>query len=213
MKFTVFHSPCTFAIIDDWMSLEDNQQIFTRYLPNQIRYLLPSKVGTNRGSVIASSAKSSKNLWLYQHEMQYPSTPKLSKLFEKYMWGDENCKAIKSVNDNLFQASLFTNHSTLLLSQYVENDRYEWHRDYSPMLTANYMFCTEPKKFQGGEFLIGAWNSTTIEKIIPFKNNRLILFPSRIYHKVNAVHSFSGEALDARFTLQYWCQLKHRQET
>jgi predicted 2-oxoglutarate/Fe(II)-dependent dioxygenase YbiX len=75
------------------------------------------------------------------------------------------------------------------------------------------MLAKEPLQFQGGEFLIGGWDSQAVSHTIEFKNNRLIIFPSRSFHKVAPVKNLQGGSENARFTLQYWSQLKYRQET
>jgi Rps23 Pro-64 3,4-dihydroxylase Tpa1-like proline 4-hydroxylase len=75
------------------------------------------------------------------------------------------------------------------------------------------MLAKEPLQFEGGEFLIGSWDKREVTHTVEFKNNRLVIFPSRSLHKVAPVRNLQGGSENARFTLQYWGQMKYRQET
>jgi Rps23 Pro-64 3,4-dihydroxylase Tpa1-like proline 4-hydroxylase len=172
-----------------------------------------SKVGHDKGSVVADFFKKSKNLWLFLHYIENRNQKNLAIDFEKLLWSKEMRQIFQDTHDGLFNAALSTNSSDLLLSKYENGDHYEWHRDYCHLLTINYMLAKEPLQFEGGEFLIGNWDSQETTHTIEFKNNRLIIFPSRAFHKVVPVKNLQCGSENARFTLQYWSQLKHRQET
>lgn len=211
MKVTLYKTPFTFVVIDDWLDTATNSTIIkeiTRLIP----FMKESKVGTDGGSLVADYFKKSKNLWLYLHYKLNPSPINLTHIFEKNLWSDDMKDLFRSTNDTAFISSLYTNHSEILLSKYENGDHYDWHRDYCPLLTINYMVANEPLKFTGGSFLFGDWNTKNISNTIEFKNNRLIIFPSRVFHKVTPVEGLEGNSNDARFTIQYWGQLRHRQE-
>lgn len=211
MNVTVYREPFTFIVIDNW--LDDNvNQWFLTGINTLIPHMLPSKVGVIGGSVVAASAKSSMNLWMFQHQQAYSDSPNFTKTFEENIWSKEMREVFMNTGDSAFQQILYTNHSQLLLSKYTEGDHYGWHRDYCPTLTANYMLAKEPLKFEGGEFVFGSWDSKEEKHTVDFKNNRLVIFPSRVYHKVQPVKNFTGATNESRFTLQYWSQMKERRE-
>ena len=211
MKATVYNDPFTYIVIDDWLDIETNQTVL-KEINRLIPYLKDSKVGADGGSYIADYFKKSKNLWLYLHYKLNPNSVNLTEIFEKHLWANEMRDLFRSTRDNSFITSMYTNHSEILLSKYENGDHYNWHRDYCPLLTANYMIARDPLKFSGGNFLLGDWDTKEVKSTVEFKNNRLIIFPSRVFHSVTPVENFKGAPEDARFTLQYWGQLRHRQE-
>ena len=212
MKVTIHKEPFTFLVIDDWLDAEANQL----YLDESIKlipYMKESKVGHDQGSIIAKFFKSSKNLWMFLHYMEHRDQKNLATEFEKLLWSSEMRQVFHDANDGLFETTLTVNSSDLLLSKYEDDDHYEWHRDYSHLLTINYMLAKEPLQFEGGEFLVGGWDSQEVTHTVEFKNNRLVIFPSRAFHKVLPVKDLKGGSEYARFTLQYWPQMRYRQET
>ncbi|QBQ74910.1 hypothetical protein RW110999_032 [Cyanophage S-RIM4] len=68
-----------------------------------------------------------------------------------------------------------------LLSYYENSDHYKKHRD-SASITCLTWFFREPQKFRGGELVFPDYDVT-----LPVKNNGCVMFPSKIYHAVNAV--------------------------
>lgn len=121
-----------------------------------------------------------------------------------YIWIDDvyskrEYSDILTVNRKLFYnfKSIFLDHphwifntatcteDRTLLSYYSNNDEYKKHQDtcYITVLT---WFCKEPKQFDGGDLII--YNNGEQTKI-DFKNNRVIAFPGRLFHKVNPIVS------------------------
>lgn len=212
MKYTIYREPFTHIVIDDWLSEEDNQTLLKESI-DLIPYMHISKVGSSIGSVIAPQYKNSTNLWLFQHYAVKKPNFNIAEYFEKTLWSDDVKNIFRETKDSMFETMLYTDRSQILLSRYEEGGHYEWHRDYNPTVTINYMLAREPLKFQGGEFVFGSWDEKTEFHKIEFKNNRLIAFPSRVLHKVNPVVNFTGNSSEARFTLQYWSKLKDSAET
>lgn len=73
------------------------------------------------------------------------------------------------------------NYDVTLLSYYENNDFYKGHRDKS-IISYVYWCNKEPKQFAGGDLYFEELNKT-----IPYKNNRLVIFPSHYMHKVSSV--------------------------
>jgi Rps23 Pro-64 3,4-dihydroxylase Tpa1-like proline 4-hydroxylase len=211
MNVTVYREPFTFIVIDNWLDGSVNQW-FLDSIDAVLPYMQSSKVGVIGGSVIAPMVKSSMNLWMFQHQAAQSDSPNFTKVFEENLWSKEMREVFMNTGDSAFQQILYTNHSQLLLSKYVEGDHYGWHRDYCPTITVNYMLAKEPLKFEGGEFVFGSWDDKEARHTVDFKNNRLVVFPSRVYHKVQPVKNFIGDISESRFTLQYWSQMKERRE-
>lgn len=212
MKVEICKEPFTHIIIDDWLPWVHNLKVINELVP-LMPFMRDSKVNSDQGLVKSVSSKSSKNLWLFQHYAQFTTQYKITELFEKNAWKPEMAEVFKQTGDSLFQSMLYTDSSQMLLSKYENGDHYEWHRDYSPTATMNYMVAKEPLKFKGGDFIFGGWDEKSELKRIEFKNNRLVIFPSRVWHKVEPVTDFKGHSQEARFTIQYWSKLKNIRET
>lgn len=73
------------------------------------------------------------------------------------------------------------NYDVTLLSYYENDDFYKGHRDRS-VLSYVYWCNKEPKKFEGGDLYF-----EELDKTVPYKNNRLVIFPSHYFHQVSAV--------------------------
>jgi len=88
--------------------------------------------------------------------------------------------SITSKNTHWFFKYFHCTMDFTLFSYYENNDYYDFHRD-SAVLTSLTWFYQEPKKFEGGN--LHFTNGNTIEVL----NNRMVLFPSMIPHKVDSI--------------------------
>ena len=77
-----------------------------------------------------------------------------------------------------------TNHDSTLVSYYKKGDYYKEHTDES-IITAIYYTWKEPKNFKGGDLYIE-------EQLVPITNNCLLLFPSRLKHRVSEITEGEG---------------------
>ena len=109
-------------------------------------------------------------------------------------------KTTRKIFDNDFMKAAENNHwvfrylskssgDNTLVSYYEDGGYYDYHHDSSSMSLIIHLF-KEPKKFTGGEIIFEG------DLDLSLVNNRAILFPSMISHKVNAIKmfddSFSG---------------------
>lgn len=84
------------------------------------------------------------------------------------------------------KAMLLTNCHNTLLNYYDHGDHYKPHWDYGAF-TCLFWFCREPKRFTGGDLHLPDFNDT-----IPFRHNRLVIFPGQVGHAVTTVEVEEG---------------------
>lgn len=202
MNYTIHRYPFTYIEIDNW---SDNPEIYYDKTVELIPHMKPSIVYGNNTQVQNNKYKSSHNLWLYNTPVGTP----LAKLFEKELWSAEFKRILFETRDSLFQSLCYSDSSQVLLSRYEQGDHYAWHRDYNDTVTINYMIGSVPPKFTGGDFIFGDWDAEEPLVTVPFKPNKMLVFPSRVKHRVTPVDNFSGDHIHSRFTLQYWGKLKY----
>ena len=100
--------------------------------------------------------------------------------------------------DGAFRHASLVMEGPVLLSCYGNTDHYGYHVDIDmgSVTTAVLMLCFD-HNFIGGDFLI-------YDKVIPFENNKLIVFPSCVAHGVSKISLDSDKYTDMRFSLQYF---------
>ena len=103
--------------------------------------------------------------------------------------------------DGAFVHACHTRFGKTLLSSYGNNDGYGQHVDIdlNCIVTAVLMLkLTDFPTFTGGDFLLE-------DKVIPFENNKLIMFPSCTMHGVSPVGMTEPDVYEnRRFSLQYF---------
>ena len=212
MNYEIFKEPFVHIVIDDWLPWVHLLQV-TNSVSSLIPAMRTSKVNSDQGVVISPNSKSSKNLWLFQFFNGKNIDFNLPAFIEEKMWAEPMKSILKETEDSLFQTALYTDTGQMLLSKYANGDHYNWHRDYNPTITMNFMLAREPLSFTGGDFVFGDWERKKETKTIPFKNNRLVIFPSRVFHCVTPVEKKNTDPVQDRFTIQYWSKLKEIRET
>ena len=131
---------------------------------------------------------------------QFITNPRsiLRSIWDKKFW-NTYFDSLYENKDYSIKHSTFVQEGNVLLSAYSNEDYYGHHVDVDmgSIVTCVLMLCKEPKAFEGG--------SLYIEDVeIPFKNNKLIVFPSCAPHAVGKVSLDSEKYFDQRFTLQYF---------
>lgn len=84
-------------------------------------------------------------------------------------------------HDSWFYKNQSFNQDFTQVSYYENGDEYEAHKDNS-MVTCLSWFYKEPKRFEGGNLFFPE-NNLEIEVL----NNRMVIFPSHIYHSVSKI--------------------------
>ena len=101
---------------------------------------------------------------------------------------------ILSINRKILQSDTIKNHPSwfyqnlyidldfTLLSYYENGDYYKPHQDSGTLTILTWLYKGEEKKFSGGDFHFTDFNID-----IEVKNNRMIIFPSMIWHAVDKI--------------------------
>lgn len=204
MKMTEYFEPRTHVIIEDFLTLEEQNKIWQEIKENESKF--EAGLYKENNNEVVSKVKN--NVGFIVNNV-YPN------MIDSHMRSMFHFKLFKNpeCSNNFFEMK---NPIYLLLLQnkiddytkvsaYGNEDYYNWHIDLleKGLLTAVYMICKEPKKFTGGDFLI-KWNNE--EKIIPFKNNTLLVFARNTLHKVSEIKMESDKFYDRRFTVQCFVQ-------
>tara|TARA_Y100001970_G_scaffold251385_1_gene324139 strand:- start:74 stop:712 length:639 start_codon:yes stop_codon:yes gene_type:complete len=193
------NEPFPYILIDDFYDQSELDGIW-----EELDYLCnPKRMGRSsmeRGAATNVSSdgtrESIKNAW---------------DIFLDTFFTSRDSSSILEINRKLFRDhEMFKNHphwlfnhldalneDNTLIMYYENNDEYKPHRDLA-RLTGITWFYREPKKFTGGNLIFPRFDME-----IECKHNRVILFPSSIYHgveKVSMEEKDMGKKL-GRFTM------------
>ena len=172
-----YNEPFPYILIDDFYNQSELDGIW-----EELDYLChPKRMG--RSSIKRGAAtiegQSIKNTW---------------DMFLDTFFISRDSSNILEINRKLINQEIFKNHphwlfnhldalneDTTQILYYENNDEYKPHRDLA-RLTGITWFYREPKKFTGGNLIFPRFDME-----IECKHNRVILFPSSIYHGVEKV--------------------------
>ena len=92
----------------------------------------------------------------------------------------EICTKFKELNNENSSYDLVNTDFTLL-NQYKKGEKYTKHRDSASFSSVTFLAKT---KLDGGGLQF-----TEYDALVPFKNNRCVIFPSRVYHQTEQLRS------------------------
>lgn len=201
MKVNEYTEPSPHIIVDDFLDNETLNNIKLEI--SEIRdkttqgYL---SVGDEK--VIDNNKKKNDNLWLDDHFRNRDESTILKEL-HRNLWFNLGPSLLNS-ESGIFRVYHKTNTDNTLLSIYKNNDFYGEHNDRGEnnellFLTTNLMLKMKGD-FKGGEFVLQ-------DKVIPFKDNRLLIFESHRLHSVNKTIT-DNDPDNWRYTLQYFAKIK-----
>ena len=194
------HKDIPAVVIDNWYTSEELNLIW-----KQLNFFTQKNM-MERAEVSGSVARKretneslGKNarIWLDNYFTQEGSmfniisnslTPKLTYDFNDLLL---NCS-------EQFRNFATTNTNTSFVSYYEDNDEYDYHFDNSMFSMLIWLYKT-PKKFKGGEFSFKKEN-----RKIELKNNRMILFPSYLEHKVTKLNMKNSGDNNGRYTITHF---------
>ena len=128
---------------------------------------------------------------------------KTLQLFREQLWSPPLVASFEQAREPLFQIIPNCWAPHLQVSSYMTGDHYAFHEDEGAgvNLTAIVFIAAAPKKVRGGDLVL-AYDGD--ETTIPFRNNRLVVFPSKTLHRVTPVRVASTNPRHARVSLQCW---------
>ena len=201
LEIKSYEKPRTHIIIDDFFTEDQLLEIYNEIISLKDFF----SVGTFKsdGREIIADIKKNKIIWLDNIFHDGEKSTILTQ-FKDVFWSEKIKNYLNEHRDPIYQSMLITNSDSTQLSVYDDGDYYDEHRDTDGVggyLTVIIFICKEPKKFEGGDFIMRYENE---KKKIDFKNNRCLIFPSGTLHRVTTIKLNSNDFIDKRFAIQYW---------
>ena len=170
-----------FIVLDNFYDEKELQLIWEEleFLNSPEKLLLPEESGsakTKDGKIL----KSNRSLFL---DSVWNNNRNLSNILtvNRKIFSDD-MKVLKESPSWFFQCFRCERDHTMI-SFYENCDYYQPHRDESSVTILHWFF-REPKKFEGGDFILHYKEG---EYCLNIKNNRSIIFPSFIKHEVTKI--------------------------
>ena len=170
------------VIIDNWYSKEELNNVFSELDFYQKSASL--KLAKDNCAYDENKIPKAKSFRLYPNNMWSREERRMSFIMRyQDKFKDTNLhKKIESVS-NIYNQFKETNYDTTIVSYYQNNDFYKSHNDLVKYTILIWVY-KEPKQFTGGDLIL-----TDLKKTIECKNNRLVLFPSFLFHEVTKIKS------------------------
>lgn len=203
MKITTCYEPRVHIVIEDFLEPEQLTQVMEEIESLQ-EFFETGLYEIDGNQQYVPDLKMNNILWLDQHYGNNRQSSKILTILPQQLWQSELMEYMSNHKEPLFELWGESNSDKTQISAYGNSDFYEWHKDgirELVYLTFVLMLNKEPKKFEGGDFVL---KFNDYEKVVPFKNNRAIIFPSRTLHKVTPIKVKGNEFMDKRFTIQNW---------
>lgn len=184
-KLNVLDKNIFYISIEEYLNTHEYENVW-----EEVRFLSYDRKMTRPGEEDHSSAKNKEGKSLAQRRTVFLADVYKNNIFSNYLHVHKNFlkqipkKLQDYLKDNiLFQYFSYCEKSNTLLNYYHQDDsEYEAHQDRS-MFTQIYWLSKDAKNYTGGELVLPQYNNHVIEA----KDNKMILFPSVITHKVNKI--------------------------
>ena len=201
MKFKELKTPSPHIIIDNFLTDDEIESI-----KNEIKILLPNmkpginmKPGMKQFAKLDKKNKNNLNIWLDDFYNNKRNESNILQYMKK-IWNKDIMNFMDNTYSSIFRTYRYTAKDSTLLSAYKNNSFYKKHTDSGDgglFLTTNLMI---GYGFKGGDFKLG-------NKVIPFKNNRLIIFESHREHSVTKIKTDNNPD-NWRYSIQYFARFK-----
>ena len=191
--------PRAHLVMDDFFAPSALKTIFRELqsLEKRLEPGLVRDIGHDGQSVFfAHERRKNRAVWIHE-----PS--KTLRLFREQLWSPPLVDAYATAREPLFQIIPNCSAPHLQVSSYMTGDHYDFHEDEGAgvNLTAIVFLAAAPEKVSGGDLVLAYEGEETV---IPFQNNRLLVFPSKTLHRVTPVRVASSDPRHARISLQCW---------
>lgn len=179
MKITPDHVPFPHIIVDDFLPLNIVDNILNEL--ESLQYTTPDKTGSAQDPE-GNYLKNNKGVFLDEIYKDNRHKSIILTEYHKALYDPYILAAAKTFN-LLFKYYTLTNFDTTLVSYYENSNYYKEHTDDS-LFTALYYVHKQPRKYYGGEIV---FNYRGVEYSPATDNNRLIIFPAIVKHRVEPV--------------------------
>lgn len=182
-----------YVVIDDFLTEEDLKEVWATLDSFPLDGLLPgSETGTAYVYGSNREAKQNKGVFLEQLYSGHPQMCRMAKpLVPKY---SEICQEVGKLHP-AFRSVEKEWQGSILCSYYENGDYYDEHQD-TTAVTGLLWLAKDESKFEGGNLLIERTDP------VPFKHNRLVMFPGYTLHQVSPIKM---KVKDAASGYGRWC--------
>ena len=170
-----------FLVVDNFYNKEEQDLIWTELDFHKDNFVIDEGTA-NRGVAINNNGKSIANLSRIYLDELYKNKREQSNILQCYQKLFTR-EIINKYKEKTIAARTYaiTNTDWSQVSYYENNNNYDKHFDEF-MHSCLIWFYRKPKRFDGGDLIF-----TDLNETVKCKHNRMILFPSYYYHKVNKV--------------------------
>ena len=170
-----------FLVVDNFYNKEEQNLIWTELDSHKENFVVDEGIA-NRGVAKNNNGKPIANLSRIYLDELYENKRERSNILHCYQKLFTR-KIINKYKEKTLAARTYgtTNTDWSQVSYYENNNNYDKHFDQF-MHSCLIWFYRKPKRFDGGDLIF-----TDLNETVKCKHNRMILFPSYYYHKVNKV--------------------------
>ena len=170
-----------FLVVDNFYNKEEQNLIWTELDFHKENFIVDEGIA-NRGVAKNNNGKPIANLSRIYLDELYENKRERSSILHCYQKLFTR-EIINKYKEKTLAARTYaiTNTDWSQVSYYENNNNYDKHYDEF-MHSVLIWFYRKPKRFDGGDLIF-----TDLNKTVKCKHNRMILFPSYYYHKVNKV--------------------------
>ena len=170
-----------FLVVDNFYNKEEQDFIWTELDSHKENFVVDEGTA-NRGVATNHNGKSIANLSRIYLDELYENKRERSSILHCYQKLFTR-EIINKYKEKTLAARTYatTNTDWSQVSYYENNNNYDKHFDEF-MHSVLIWFYRKPKRFDGGDLIF-----TDLNETVKCKHNRMILFPSYYYHKVNKV--------------------------
>ena len=170
-----------FLVVDNFYNKEEQNLIWTELDFHKENFIVDEGIA-NRGVAKNNNGKPISNLSRIYLDELYENKRERSSILHCYQKPFTR-EIINKYKEKTLAARTYatTNTDWSQVSYYENNNNYDKHFDEF-MHSVLIWFYRKPKRFDGGDLIF-----TDLNETVKCKHNRMILFPSYYYHKVNKV--------------------------
>lgn len=152
-------------------------------LPKYERTYVEAQIGSEQDAVLLKETRNSKVSWMYEDDWVSSVFSHYFSIANKEHW-EYNLNFLDGIQ----------------ITKYNVGDHYSWHSDYGTSVDNRYtrklsasLLVTDPSEYEGGDLEFIDYHNNLV--IAPRKKGTMIIFDSRIPHRVNKVTKGSRTSL------------------